>query len=89
MANTPLENAASAVRIKIREIILKHKVRQFALREIAEAYNISAYRAKLVYYTTVYGCTAATIVDLIQCNDEYVDHWVQARPSVINGIRGL
>lgn len=68
-----IENA----RARIRAIILKHKVRQFALREIAATFELSSYRAKVVYYAVVNGCVQMTVEKLLTESDSYAISWVQ------------
>lgn len=70
-ANT--ENA----RARIRAVILKHKVRQFALREIADEFALTPYRAKVIYYAVVYGCTQPTVEKLLTGSESSVIYWVQ------------
>ena len=45
----------------IRRVILKHKVRQFALNEIATKCTVGQLQAKIIYFAAVYCCNSATV----------------------------
>ena len=72
----------------IRRVILKHKVRQFALNEIAIKFNVDQLQAKIIYFAAVYGCNSATVWRLAQYSKETAVNWAEARES-LNLIKGL
>ena len=72
----------------IRRVILKHKVRQFALNEIATKFNVDQLQAKTIYFAVVYGCNSATVWRLAQYSKETAVSWAEARES-LNLIKGL
>ena len=72
----------------VRRVILKHKVRQFALNELSNKFGIEQLQAKVVYFAAVNGCSSATVEALVSGNKQYAVLWAEARES-LNLIKGL
>lgn len=72
----------------VRRVILKHKVRQFALNELCTKFGIEQLQAKVVYFAAVNGCSSATVKALVSGNKQYAVMWAEARES-LNLIKGL
>lgn len=74
----------------IRRIIIKHKVRKFAIDEIQSVANTtSRFAAKAIYWAVVNGCNSATVERL--CTEKYVSYaanWAQGRGIELE-VRGL
>lgn len=74
----------------VRRIILKHKVRKFALDEIKVNLELEFFiTAKAIYWAAVHGCAESTIVNLVkQDTVGYVTDWAEAREA-LSEVRGL
>lgn len=72
----------------VRRVILKHKVRQFALNELCTKFDIGQLQAKVVYFAAVNGCSSATVEALVSGNKQYAVLWAESRES-LNLIKGL
>ncbi|UOT58002.1 hypothetical protein PP651_gp10 [Aeromonas phage ZPAH14] len=74
----------------IRRIIIKHKVRKFAIDEIQSVVNTtSVFAAKAIYWAVVNGCNSATVEKLcISKSVDYAANWARGRDIEIE-VRGL
>ena len=72
----------------VRRVILKNKVRQFAIRELQQEFSIESFQAKTIYYAVVNGCNSATVTKLCRSDIAYAMQWAEARES-LNLIKGL
>ena len=73
---------------KLRRIILKHKVREFAIKEIREQFDQNSFGARALYWATVNGCNSATIANLVDYDYLQMKTWAEGREA-LNLIRGL
>ncbi|QTQ06866.1 hypothetical protein [Aeromonas phage PVN04] len=74
----------------IRRIIIKHKVRKFAIDEIQSVTGAtSQFAAKAIYWAVVNGCNSATVEKLcITKSPEYAVNWAHGRDIALE-VRGL
>jgi hypothetical protein len=74
----------------VRRIIIKHKVRKFAIDEIQTVLNLtSVFAAKAIYWAVVNGCQEPTVAALARNKSvEYAAGWAQARDIELE-VRGL
>lgn len=72
----------------VRRVVLKHKVRQFALNEIAIKFGVKSLQAKIIYFAVVNGCNSATVYKLAAYDLPTAVNWAVARES-LNLIKGL
>lgn len=72
----------------VRRVILKHKVRQFALKELCEHFQCNMFKAKAIYFAVVHGCNSGTVLKLSCYTDEQVKTWVEGREAD-NAVKGL
>ena len=73
---------------KLRRIILKHKVREFAIKEIREQFDQNSFGARALYWATVNGCNSATIADLVDYDYLQMKTWAEGR-DIYNEITRL
>ena len=73
---------------KLRRIILKHKVRDFAIKEIREQFNQNSFGARALYWATVNGCNSATIANLVDYDYLQMKTWAEGR-DIYNEITRL
>ena len=71
---TPLETM-----YKLRRIILKHKVREFTIKEIREQFSQNSFGARALYWATVNGCNSATIAQLVKYDYFLMKTWAEGR----------
>ena len=64
---------------KLRRIILKHKVREFAIKEIREQFDQNSFGARALYWATVNGCNSATIANLVDYDYLQMKTWAEGR----------
>jgi hypothetical protein len=74
MSHTPLETL-----YKLRRIILKHKVREFTIKEIREQFSQNSFGARALYWATVNGCNSATIAQLVKYDYFLMKTWAEGR----------
>ena len=73
---------------KLRRIILKHKVREFAIKEIRERFDQNSFGARALYWATVNGCNSATIANLVDYDYLQMKTWAEGR-EIYNEITRL
>ena len=73
---------------KLRRIILKHKVREFAIKEIREQFDQNSFGARALYWATVNGCNSATIANLVDYDYLQMKTWAEGR-EIYNEITRL
>lgn len=73
---------------KLRRIILKHKVREFAIKEIREQFHQNSFGARALYWATVNGCNSATIANLVGYDYLQMKTWAEGR-DIYNEITRL
>ena len=73
---------------KLRRIILKHKVREFAIKEIREQFDQNSFGARALYWATVNGCNSATIANLVNYDYLQMKTWAEGR-EIYNEITRL
>ena len=73
---------------KLRRIILKHKVREFAIKEIREQFDQNSFGARALYWATVNGCNSATIANLVNYDYLQMKTWAEGR-DIYNEITRL
>ena len=73
---------------KLRRIILKHKVREFAIKEIREQFDQNSFGARALYWATVNGCNSATIASLVNYDYLQMKTWAEGR-EIYNEITRL
>ena len=73
---------------KLRRIILKHKVREFAIKEIREQFYQNSFGARALYWATVNGCNSATIANLVDYDYLQMKTWAEGR-DIYNEITRL
>ena len=73
---------------KLRRIILKHKVREFAIKEIREQFDQNSFGARALYWATVNGCNSATIANLVDYDYLQMKTWAEGR-DIYNEITRL
>ena len=73
---------------KLRRIILKHKVREIAIKEIREQFNQNSFGARALYWATVNGCNSATIANLVDYDYLQMKTWAEGR-DIYNEITRL
>ena len=73
---------------KLRRIILKHKVREFAIKEIREQFSQNSFGARALYWATVNGCNSATIAKLAEYDYLQMKTWAEGR-EIYNEITRL
>ena len=73
---------------KLRRIILKHKVREFAIKEIREQFNQNSFGARALYWATVNGCDSTTIANLVNYDYLQMKTWAEGR-DIYNEITRL
>mgnify|MGYP003590373714 FL=1 len=73
---------------KLRRIILKHKVREFAIKEIREQFDQNSFGARALYWATVNGCNSATIANLVDYDYLQMTTWAEGR-EIYNEITRL
>ena len=69
-------------------IILKHKVREFAIKEIREQFDQNSFGARALYWATVNGCNSATIASLVNYDYLQMKTWAEGR-EIYNEITRL
>ena len=69
-------------------IILKHKVREFAIKEIREQFDQNSFGARALYWATVNGCNSATIANLVDYDYLQMKTWAEGR-EIYNEITRL
>ena len=74
----------------LRRIIIKHKVRKFAIDEIQSITGATTqFAAKAIYWAVVNGCNSNTIEKLcITKSVDYAVNWANGR-EILNEVKGL
>ena len=72
----------------VRRVILRNKVRQFALNQLADNFKCGQLKAKVIYYAVVTGCNSGTITKLTISNDDYASLWAKDR-DILNVIKEM